>query len=199
MSSVDVPSCRVLQASAGPGEPVGSEATGVSRSTRLKAELSPRARLAITWLAEEGADTKLPLLLSAPGEIAIQVDPGAFRIRSSWSVRATRGIAKALQIQLGSDDELIDLEVDGQRPATGTELIGGAPRVTIPLAEPLGPGQERRLVLSTRRLIPTGSAARITFRGFPLLEAREQGGAIGIATTGKPLGQRRGRSRGPTD
>src|SRR5260370_38161730 len=67
------------------------------------------------------------------------------------------------------------------------ERIDGSTRMTIPLADPIGPGRERRLVMSTRRTLPRSTSARVAFSGFPLANAREQAGAIGITVPGNPF------------
>ncbi len=175
---------KVVDAWAAVGEPVRLEPAKGSDATRLTAELTPRARLALAWSADEESKSQSPPILSAQGEIAVEVDPGSFRCRSSWLIRSARGSARALQIQLGAGDELIDLEVDGQRPSAGIDRVGGSPRLTITLNEPIVPGKDRRLVLTTRRPTPSGPSARVAFEGFPIVNVREQAGTIGVATSG---------------
>jgi len=181
--SVDVPQ-RVEEASAGPGEPLTLAAGKESGQTRLAAALTPRGRLAVVWKVAEESGRQLPPLLMAQGEIAVDIDAGTFRTRSSWAIRSVRGSTKVLELRLDPEDEVLELELDGQIPPSGTERVGGANRMTIPLAEALGPGQEHTLVMTTRRPIPTGAAARLVFHGFPLANARGQEGAVGIATAG---------------
>ena len=60
------------------------------------------------------------------GRSPSQVDPGSFRTRSSWSIRSARGTARTFRSSSTRRDELVDLEVDGQPPAAGTETVGGA-------------------------------------------------------------------------
>jgi hypothetical protein len=180
---VDVPQ-HVLDARAGPGEPVARAGARESGRTRLRADLSPRPHLAVVWKVEEEAGAALPPLLVARGEIAVDVGPGSFRTRSSWSIRSLRGAARSLQLRLDPDDEVLELELDGQLPPSGIERVDGTTRLTIPLPEPLGPGQEHRLAMTTRRATPAGAAARVAFRGFPITSAREQTGVIGVVQGG---------------
>jgi hypothetical protein len=173
----------VAEATTGPGEPVATTAEKTGGGTRLAADLTPRSRLALTWKIEEPKATRLPPLLVAQGEIAIDVDPGSFRTRSSWSIRSLRGEARELVLRLDPADEVLEVELDNQPPAARIEKAGDARRMTIALSEPLGPNQERRLVLTTRRSIATGASTRFTFSGFPLAEAKEQSGSIGVVTS----------------
>lgn len=181
--SIDVPQ-RVSDAVAGPGEPLAREPSKGSGWTRLTGVLTPRPRVALVWKAEEAPGSQLPPLLVAQGEIAVDVDPGSFRTRSSWSIRSLRGTTRTLELRLDPEDEVLELELDGQPPPAGIERVGGATRMTIPLAEPLAPGQERLLKMTTRRSLPPRASAKVSFTGFPLTNAREQSGPIGISTKG---------------
>lgn len=186
--SVVVPG-GVSEATTGPGEPVtramveGQGTDEKSGPTRLSAELTPRARIAVVWRDQEPDGERTAPLLVAHGEIAIDVDPGSFRTRSTWSIRAVRGVARELVFGLDPGDDVVELMLDNQPPPAGIERVGGATRMTVRLPEPLGPNQERTLVLTTRRAIPSGSATRVPFSGFPLADAREQTGAIGVVTS----------------
>lgn len=181
--AIDVPQ-RVTEAHAGPTEPVAHESRGEVGLTRLAADLSPRSRLAVSWKVEEEAGASLPPLLVVQGEIAVDVETGTFRTRSSWSIRSVRGASRSLQFKLDPEDEVLEVELDGQTPPAGIEHADGATRMTIPLIEPLGPGQERRLVMTTRRPTASNASARVTFSGFPLINANEQAGVIAVAQGG---------------
>lgn len=175
---------KVSEASAGPAEPLEQTFESATGRSRIRGELPPRGKLSVSWKNAEESGTPLPPLLVAQGEIAIDIDPGALRTRSSWSIRSLRGTAKSLEWRLDAEDEILELELDGQVPSTGVEKNAGYTRITIPLPDPIGPNQERRLIMTTRRSLPTGSVSRFTFRGFTLSNAREQSGAIGVATSG---------------
>lgn len=175
---------RIRSASTNVDEPVARVLDARSGRTRLQADLTPRSLLALSWKDEADHAAALPPLLVSRSEIAVDVDSGWFRTHSSWMIRSVRGVASELRFQLDPDDEVLEIELDGQTPPAGTERAGGSVRLTIPLAEPLAPGRERRLVMNTRRPLPPGSSTRIAFRGFSLENAREQSGVIGIAVPG---------------
>jgi hypothetical protein len=180
---VTVPAA-LREARTGPREPVSPrrEAGREAASSRLTADLTPRSRIALEWTPAESRD-RLPALLSAQGEIALDVEPGALRARGSWSIRSQRGEARSLIVRLDSDDELLALELDGQPPTANLDRDREGRRVTITLPEPLAAGQERRLVIATRRSLTGGPSARAVFSGFPIASAREQSGAIGIVAS----------------
>ena len=52
--------------------------------------------------------------------------------------------------------------------------------LTIPLGEAMRPGETRHLILETRRTFPPNVPKTYAFSGFPLANAAEQSGAIGI-------------------
>ena len=158
---------KVAEAIAGPGEPVGREPIPERGGTRLSAELTPRARIGLAWKVDEETAAQTAPILAAQGTIAIDIDAGSIRARSSWSIRSIRGTARSLQFQLDPDDELLEVELDGQKLPTPAERLGKTNRVSFrSLSRPLNPGRERRLVVSTRRTTST-SAARIAFTGLP--------------------------------
>jgi hypothetical protein len=148
------------------------------RGWRLSAHLSPRSRVDLSWAdgTEAGGS---PPLLTAQGDIAIDIDQEQIRTRSSWVIRCTRGMTRTLEVRVADDDQVTELRLDDQQAASGIE--GG--RLTIPLVEPLRPGAERRLVMKTRRSYARGPGRRIAFGGFPIMYAREQSGAIGVTQT----------------
>lgn len=174
----------VADASAGADEPVRREPIREGKATRLSAHLVPRARLDLGWQVETDSGSQLAPLLSIQGDIAIDVDPGAFRTRSSWIIKSIRGAMRSLELRIDPEDEVLELTLDGQSMPAGIERVGGATRLTIPLTEPLRPGQTKRLVMATQRKLPPLSSARLTFNGFSLSNAKEQSGAIGIAQSG---------------
>jgi hypothetical protein len=147
----------------------------------LSADLTPRSKLRLLWRANDAPSGDASPLLSARGEIAIDLGAGTLRTRSSWSVRSIRGITNTLEVTVDPDDEILDVDLDGQPAKSTIERVGEASRITIPLVEPLSTGQERKLVLATRRLASTSSPSRLIFRGFPFFHAREQTGTIGVS------------------
>ncbi len=181
--SIEVPG-RVRDASVGPGEPIAVEAGDDRGSSRLRADLTPRARLLLNWRADEGDSAALPPLLVAQGEIGIDFEPGVMRAQFSSVIRSLRGSAASLELRLDAADELIELELDGQTAAVVREKLKDGTHLSIPLSDPLVPGQERRLMMRTKRDLQSRDATRFTFRGFALRNSKEQSGAIGIAASG---------------
>ncbi len=182
---LDVPE-RVVDAVAGANEPIEPRPVAGGTRTRLAQILTPRNRLDVSWRVEANEPrNQLAPLLSIQGEIAADIDSSSFRTRSSWMVYAVRGSARTLEFRLDPDDEILELELDGQKPPAGIEQVDGVNRLTINLSDPLQPGTPRKLVVATRRPLPGGPSARISFAGLPLANARarEQSGAIGIAKT----------------
>jgi hypothetical protein len=175
---------RIIEATTGPNEPVELEPIAGGSRTRLAARLTPRPRLDVTWRVEAEPGAQLDPLLSVQGEIAINIDPGSFRTLSTWSIHSVRGSPRILDLLLDPADEVLEVKLDGQDIPAGIETKDGAPRMVISLPEPLRPGMTKSLVMTTRRPIPATVSPRLTFRGFQVLNAREQSGAIGIAQSG---------------
>jgi hypothetical protein len=181
---------RVTDATAGNGEPVELEilpAAGPGRGpprTRLSANLTPRARIDVSWRAEAAPPSQLPPLLAMQGEIAIDIDSASFQTRSTWAVHAVRGTTRSLEIRLDPADEVLELELDGQPIPPAIERVGEATSLTIALGDPLETGLPRTVVMATRRSIAPAVSTVIAFSGFPLTNAGEQSGAIGIAQKG---------------
>lgn len=174
----------VSDAQAGPVEPVNREPIRGGKGTRLASHLSPRSRLDLSWRVEAEPGAQLSPLLSIQGDIAIDVDPGAFRARSSWAIKSVRGAMRNLELHLDPDDEVLEVTLDGQSIPAGIERDGAERRLSIPLTEPLRPGSTKRLSMTTQRKLPPQASARLSFHGFPLSNAKEQFGAIGIAQSG---------------
>ena len=146
---------------------------------RLSAHLSPRSSVDVSWADGTEAGGGAPLL-TAQGDIAIDIDQEQMRTRSSWVIRCVRGMTRTLEVGVHEHDQVTELRLDDQQAASGIEGGRGAGRLTIPLAEPLRPGSEKRLVINTRRPYARGPVRRIAFGGFPIIHAREQSGAIGV-------------------
>jgi hypothetical protein len=178
---------RVTEATTGIGEPVDLEpivGANTGARTRLAANLTPRGRLDVSWRVEAASGVQLPPLLTMQGEIAIDIDSGSFRTQSTWAVHAVRGTTRSLELRLDPADEVLELELDGQPVLAGVEPRDGSLWLTIILNDPLRPGLPKSLVMTTRRTIAPASHARFTFAGFPLTNAKEQSGAIGIVQSG---------------
>ncbi len=178
---------RVTEATTGSGELVELEpiaGADAGARTRLAANLTPRARMDVSWRVEAAPGAQLPPLLTMQGEIAIDIDSGSFRTQSTWAVHAVRGTTRILELRIDPADEVLELELDGQPVLAGIETRDGAMWLTIVLNDPLRPGLPKSLVMTTRRTIAPAAPAGFAFGGFPLTNAKEQSGAIGIAQRG---------------
>ncbi len=150
------------------------------QGTRLSAHLWPRSRLDVSWSTAAGAPGQDPPLLTAQGEIAVDIDPEQMRTRSSWVIGCVRGMTRALEVRVDDQDEVTEVRLDDRGSEAGSAGLRGAGRLLIPLREPLRPGAEHRLVLKTRRSFPQAAIRRVALGGFPVLHALEQSGFIGI-------------------
>ena len=168
---------RVVDALAGDDQRVTVAPIEDGKRSRLSAHLTPRSRIELSWRIVADPGLQLAPLLSMQGNIAIDIDPGSFRTRSSWSISPIRGTTRTLELRLHPDDEVLEVEVDGQPLPAGIERADGMTRLTIPLTEPLRTDPPTRLVMTTRRPL---SSPRVTFGGFPLTHAKDQSGAVGI-------------------
>jgi hypothetical protein len=150
------------------------------KGSLLAAPLSPRSKLEVSWSENAESAGGPPPLLTAQGEIAIDIDTLQVRTRSTWLIRTVRGVARSLVLQLDPHDELTEIELDDQAIEDDIEEAKEAGKLIIPLDEPIRAGASRRLVLRTRRPLLKSGSAQFSFAGFPLAGAREQSGYIGI-------------------
>lgn len=172
---LDVPR-PVQEVDVASGGSVGKTVLASGKGTRLSAHLWPRSRLILDWTDEAKSGFPPPPLLAAQVEIAIDADLEAVTTRSSWVIRCVRGIARRLEIRLDELDVVQTLKLDDQF------LVAAIERnvLTIPLGEAMRPGETRHLVMETRRTFPPNAPKTYAFSGFPLSNAVEQSGAIGI-------------------
>ena len=115
------------------------------KGTRLTAQLYPRSKVEVSWANDAEAGGHDPPLLTAQGEIALDIDPDQMWIRSSWKIRCVRGMSRTLEIRVDDRDEVTELRLDDQQTdAAGIEGARGSGRLTIRLGEPLRPDARRR-------------------------------------------------------
>jgi hypothetical protein len=164
----------------GANEVYGQAELPAGAGWRLSAHLEPRSRVDVSWAIDAASGGGNPPLLTAQGDIAIDIDLEQMRTRSSWVIRCVRGMTRTLEVQVHEPDEVTELRIDDQQAEAPTPGGRGAGPLIIPLAEPLRPGAERRLVIKTRRPYARGTGGRLAFGGFPIVHAREQSGAIGV-------------------
>jgi hypothetical protein len=168
----------------GADEDYGLTDLGQGKGSLLAAPLSPRSKLEVSWSDNADSGEQPPPLLTAQGEIAIDVDAQQMRTQSSWLIRCVRGVARSLVMQVDPHDQITELELDDESLVDDIKEARGPGKLTIPLDDPLRAGASKRLVLRTRRSLAKSGASRASFAGFPLTGAREQSGYVGI--TGSP-------------
>jgi hypothetical protein len=175
---------KVVDAGTGINEPVSVLPVEADAGARLAARLSPRSRVELTWRERSDPAGTLAALLSAQGEIALEVERGSIKARSSWAVSAIRGSVGQLAIRLDAGEEAVEVEVDKRPAPFESRQEAGRSVVVVPLAEPLRTGSTRELVLNTRRPIASTGSARVAIQGSLFEQARFQAGFLAIARSG---------------
>jgi hypothetical protein len=165
----------------GADEEFGQQSLGAGKGSRVTAHLSPRSKLELSWNNADSA-TKTPLL-TAQGEIAIDIDAQQMRTRSSWAIQCVRGTSRTLEVKIDDEEVVTELQLDDQAVEDGIERVPGTGKLTIQLGDSLRAGGEKRLVMKTRRSFSSMGTRRISFAGFGLWGAREQSGYIGVTQT----------------
>jgi hypothetical protein len=164
----------------GENEVLGQHEPGNGKTTHLTARLEPRSKLVLTWTSDADAGARNSPLLTAKGEIAIDIDEEQVRTRSSWAVRCVRGTTRSLEMRIDDNDDVTEFQLDEQSAEALIERVRGSGKLTIHLTDPLRVGVVKRLVMKARRSFMDAGARRISFTGFRLVNAREQTGFIGI-------------------
>ena len=98
----------------GANEDFGHSDRGPGKGTRLTAHLWPRSKLEVSWLDNPETAAQAPPLLTAQGEIAIEIDADQLQTKSSWSIRCIRGAARSLLLLVDENDQITELELDDQ-------------------------------------------------------------------------------------
>ncbi len=150
----------------------------------LKAYVSPRSRLELSWRTRSVEGPSGPALLTAQGEIAIEIQRGVLQARATYEVRAERGSARSIGIKLDPEDELLALEVDGKSAAVDTSRANPGAPLTITLSEPIRADEPRKLLVAVRRPLAGAGPVPVTFRGFPLVGVAAQSGLIAVSQSG---------------
>ncbi len=172
----------------GANEVAGPRDGTTGKGAHLTAHLSPRSKLDVSWTGNADAGAANPPLLTAQGEIAIDIDDEQVRTRSSWAIRCLRGMTRELELRMDDDDEVTEITIDDQSAEFGVERIRGTGKLAVHLDDPLQTGSILRMVMKTRRPLMGSGARRVPFAGFPLTGAR----AIGFHryhAERKPVGQ----------
>ena len=76
--------------------------------------------------------TANPPLLTAKGEIAIDIDDEQVRTRSSWAIRCLRGTTRSLEMRMDDDDEVTEIQIDDQSAESGIERVRGTGKLDGP-------------------------------------------------------------------
>ena len=127
-------------------------------AARLSAHLSPRSRVDVNWAVEADAGGHNPPLLTAQGDIAIDIDLEQMRTRSSWVIRCVRGMTRTLEIRVDEQDEVTEVRLDDQQTGAGIEGRAGRGPADDPAERAAPPRRgEQRLVLKTRRSVCAGA------------------------------------------
>ena len=171
---------RAFDVDLGAGESAPRPEPVEGKGLRVAAHVRPRPRLVVGWSEQDAAGPRAAPLLSAQVEMAVDVDAEGVSVRSSWAVACSRGVARSLQIRLGDDEKVTGVQLDDHFQASGIERSGEANLLTIPLPEPLRAGESRRLALETRRPAPAAGSLALEFPGYPLTDAGEQSGFLGV-------------------
>ena len=102
------------------------------KGSRLSAHLTPRPRIEVSWAVDTEVPGRNPPLLTAQGDIAIDIDSEQMRTRSSWVIRCVRGLARTLEVRFGEQDELTELRLDDQQTEARIDGAHGEPAAGDP-------------------------------------------------------------------
>jgi hypothetical protein len=175
----------VVEASTGLNELLAIAPAEPNRSgTRLQARLSPRSKLELSWRERVDPASKLPPLLEATGDVAVDVERDSILTRSTWDVSSIRGTVGQITLRLDPTEEVLDVLVESKPVMVEARRDGGRSLIVVPLTEPLRPGTSRSLTLSTRRPIAAEGTVRAILEGYSFDQTKVQSGMIAISRTG---------------
>ncbi len=169
---------------AGQKEPLVAESIEGAQRHRVSAYLTPRRNLELQWNVAADVTSEGPPIITAQGEIALDIERGSMTAKSSWEVRSKRGTVRRLELRIDPADELVGLECDGRPVAGGEPRDAASGLVVVPLSKPLAADESCRLVITTRRALSPESSTRLTYRGLPLLNVVSQMGVLAISQSG---------------
>ncbi len=175
-----------IDAALGGHDPVTvQKSAGQKTGGKIAVSMTPRNRLDLTWRVPLEQSMLLPPLLSAQGELAVDVTAEAIRTRARWSITAVRGTTRSLQFTLDADEDLIDLELDGRSLAVDTVTKAPNRYFVIDLPDPLRQGSLGATVtFNTRRKLSARNGANVSMKGYPIAGATLQTGAISLTQNG---------------
>jgi hypothetical protein len=179
MTRVDLVAPGAVEAAQAGSDPLAIESLVPSKTTRFHGLIAPRRNLDLRWtIAAQPPPSETPALLTAQGQIELQIGRGSLRARSAWNVRCERGSVATLSFTLDPSDTLLAVEVD-DRPIPGDIPRDAATReLTIPLPVPLRAGASTRVILLLRRDVPVADTLQLVYHGTPLSRAVAQSGVL---------------------
>src|SRR5262249_40606286 len=110
------------------------------KGMRVTAHLSARPTVELSWTDSGESPEQSSPMLSAQGEIAVEIDSEQMRTSSSWAIRCVRGMTRALEVHVSEEDEITELRLDDQPAGPKSEGPRRATRVIIPLGDPMRAG-----------------------------------------------------------
>ncbi len=174
-------------ASVGPGgtrEPLGLEPIEGAQRARASGFLTPRKSVEIGWRIKPNTGAEGASLVTAQGEISIDVERGSLLARSSWEIRSEQGSLRRLDLRVDPADELVGLELNGRPVAEDPHRDRSSGVIAVPLPEAIGPGGSCRMVVTTRRVFSAEGPTRVTYRGLPMASVVAQTGFLAISQRG---------------
>ncbi len=119
----------------------------------------------VRWEPPEGTTESVAPLLLAEGHRTLAVGPGSLTTRSTWEVRAFRGVVSELIVRLDPATEFLETKVNGilvepiPVSETGTSTsLDRLELLRIPLADPLDVGESTTIRLESQRPLNLESA-----------------------------------------
>ena len=91
---------------------------------------------------DEGSGAGSPPLLTAQGDIAIDIGSEQMLTRSSWVIRCVRGMTRTLEVRVNDQDEVTKLMLDDQSVGAGIEGGRGEGRLQFPWPSRSAPAGE---------------------------------------------------------
>jgi len=163
----------------GGGEDYGLGAMGTGPGRRLSARLTPRSRIEVSWTDQRQREAMGGPVLTAEGDVALEVDEEVATAQSTWVIRAEGGQVHDVAFRLDEQEELVEVRSDSNvgavRPISWTRE-GGLLKARLASTRP---GEAARVAVKTRRRL--GAARRLVFQGLPIVGARRQTGAVSVA------------------
>ena len=121
----------------GANEDFGQRELDDGNGSRLSAHLTPRSKLDVSWTDRGESGAQNAPLLTAQGEIAIDVDAFSIQSRASWAIQCVRGTTRTLELRIDDQDEVTELQLDDRTAPAGVERDCAAGKLTVRLEDSL--------------------------------------------------------------